>query len=335
MIDYTGLQCPACHQPFRESDDIVVCPECGAPHHRECFAKAGHCALEDKHGTPDDWSHQEHPRQAALTKECPRCHAMNEEEALFCKECGQSLHYYSKTEDNPADDAPQPPPHRQGPFPGPMPGYPNAMPVNPIGTISPEDDLGGVTALDLAKAVQSNARYYLFVFARIHRLGRSRFNFAAFFFNGAWYLFRKQYLIGILTLLAHFALTAGTVFLQIFYVIPLLRSLDPGMASSFSFQQIQQLVPKIMDLGGLQTFLCILPLILSAARLALQIVLGAKANRLYYKRCVQLVKDSHADYTGFPSPDEKIQKKGGVNAPLIMILMIAYLVLYFLMLYLP
>ena len=35
MIDYTGIPCPVCHKEFTPEDDIVVCPECGAPYHRE------------------------------------------------------------------------------------------------------------------------------------------------------------------------------------------------------------------------------------------------------------------------------------------------------------
>lgn len=335
MIDYTGLRCPACQKPFEETDDIVVCPECGAPHHRECFAKAGRCAMADKHGTQEDWSHQEHTRQVPLTKECPRCHAMNEEEALFCKECGQSLHYYSKTAENTAQN---PPPPGPGPFPGapPFPGRasqdPNA-PFDPLGGVSPDAQFDGVSAANLAKAVQTNVRYYIFVFARIKTFGRSRFNFAAFFFGGAWYLFRKHYLLGTVFLLSHLALTAGTVLLQTLYVLPLLYSLDPGLAGNVSFYQINQLVPKIMSLGGVQTFLCLLPLIFSAARIALRIVMGAKANRLYLNRCVRVVKEAAADHTGFASPEEKIRKTGGVNAPLITGLMIAYIAVYFLMLY--
>ncbi len=338
MIDYTGLHCPACQQPFRETDDIVVCPECGAPHHRECFAKTGRCAMADKHGTPDDWSHQEHPRQVSLTKECPRCHAMNEEEALFCKECGQSLHYYSKTADgNPASSAHHTPPSGQSPFPGQTPpaGSSNtSVPFDPLGGVSPNEQFDGVSAANLAKAVQTNIRYYLLVFARIKTSGRSRFNFAAFFFGGAWYLFRKQYLLGTIFLLINLALTTGTVLMQTLYVLPLLHSLDPNIATNFSFYNINQLVPKIMELGGIQTFLCILPLIFYAARFALRMIMGAKANRLYLHRCVRVVKDA-VDYTGFASPEEKIQKKGGVNTLLITILMTVYIVVYFLMHYLP
>lgn len=50
MISYTDLSCPVCHQPFKADDDVVVCPVCGAPHHRECYRKEGHCAYADTHG---------------------------------------------------------------------------------------------------------------------------------------------------------------------------------------------------------------------------------------------------------------------------------------------
>ncbi|MBS6236502.1 MAG: hypothetical protein KH615_11425, partial [Clostridiales bacterium] len=40
-MDYTGLKCPVCGKPFGTDDDIVVCPEYGAPYHRACYQQAG------------------------------------------------------------------------------------------------------------------------------------------------------------------------------------------------------------------------------------------------------------------------------------------------------
>ena len=31
MFFYEGYICPVCGKKFQESDDIVACPECGAP----------------------------------------------------------------------------------------------------------------------------------------------------------------------------------------------------------------------------------------------------------------------------------------------------------------
>ena len=48
--------CPVCNAKLFEDDDIVVCPICGAPHHRNCFNYEGHCHYESTHGTPEQWT---------------------------------------------------------------------------------------------------------------------------------------------------------------------------------------------------------------------------------------------------------------------------------------
>ncbi len=90
-MDYTGLKCPVCGKPFGTDDDIVVCPECGAPYHRACYQQAGHCIFEDKHGTPDAWKPPEQNAETDEGKACPRCGKKNAREALFCDQCGQPL----------------------------------------------------------------------------------------------------------------------------------------------------------------------------------------------------------------------------------------------------
>ncbi len=43
-MDYKGYECPVCHEQFQDGEDIVVCPECGTPHHRACYEENGACA---------------------------------------------------------------------------------------------------------------------------------------------------------------------------------------------------------------------------------------------------------------------------------------------------
>ena len=50
-MKYSNQKCPVCNNQFAEDDDVVVCPECGTPHHRECYIQNGECANADKHGT--------------------------------------------------------------------------------------------------------------------------------------------------------------------------------------------------------------------------------------------------------------------------------------------
>ena len=49
-MDFTKYNCPYCGQAFNDNDDVVVCPDCGTPHHRECWLKNGQCFRADKHG---------------------------------------------------------------------------------------------------------------------------------------------------------------------------------------------------------------------------------------------------------------------------------------------
>lgn len=50
-MKYSDYKCPVCNNQFTEEDDVVVCPECGTPHHRECYIQNGKCFNEEKHGT--------------------------------------------------------------------------------------------------------------------------------------------------------------------------------------------------------------------------------------------------------------------------------------------
>ncbi|MCL1881321.1 MAG: hypothetical protein FWF76_04000 [Oscillospiraceae bacterium] len=50
MSKFTGWLCPACDNVFNEKDDVVVCPDCGTPHHRVCYAEMGECINHSRHG---------------------------------------------------------------------------------------------------------------------------------------------------------------------------------------------------------------------------------------------------------------------------------------------
>ncbi|MBQ7860302.1 MAG: hypothetical protein IJ347_09255 [Faecalibacterium sp.] len=88
MYDFTGQQCPVCHQLFQEDADLVVCPDCGAPYHRECYAQTGHCLLQAKHAPDFEWTP---PHAAKPERACPNCGAMNEVTAGECGSCAYPL----------------------------------------------------------------------------------------------------------------------------------------------------------------------------------------------------------------------------------------------------
>ena len=63
-LNIKGSSCARCKAYLFEEDDIVFCPVCGAPHHRECYNSLGHCALEEFQGTYQEYSKiKEEPKE--------------------------------------------------------------------------------------------------------------------------------------------------------------------------------------------------------------------------------------------------------------------------------
>ncbi len=51
MLTLENVNCPVCGNLFAEGDDVVFCPDCGTPHHRECYRLAGHCVNQGLHAS--------------------------------------------------------------------------------------------------------------------------------------------------------------------------------------------------------------------------------------------------------------------------------------------
>ena len=82
--------CPVCQQAFTEQEDVVVCPLCGAPHHRSCYRETGHCYYENTHGTDKQWTPKAN-RHDADARVCQNCGTANVPDARQCSKCGRSF----------------------------------------------------------------------------------------------------------------------------------------------------------------------------------------------------------------------------------------------------
>lgn len=56
MSRFFGKLCPVCRAPFGENDDIIVCPDCGTPHHRACYIRLEKCAVSQLHESGFVWN---------------------------------------------------------------------------------------------------------------------------------------------------------------------------------------------------------------------------------------------------------------------------------------
>ena len=337
MIDYTGIECPICKKEFTESDDIVVCPECGAPYHRACYLKEGHCIFTEKHEAGETWlppkrqaSAQEKARERTeqRTKVCPRCGNKNFKDALFCDRCGL-----------PFSNVQNPPPYGDAPFGGMpnQPGAPMGMPymLDPMGGVDPKEEFAqGVTAGEVAKYVKGNTPYYMTTFKRIKDTGAGKFNFCAFLFTGGWMLYRKQYKKGIIiTVLVAFILIVSVCCNWIF-TGPILEKLaniaNIDMSSVLSMQDYMKMFEHLGSVSFGEQITLILPTFLQLLNWVIMFVIGFKGNRMYMKHCIEKVqelKEQNPTETAF---NEAVQVQGGVNMPLAICLLVCYMIINYL-----
>lgn len=206
MLLNSDDKCPVCKKGFSPQDDIVICPECGTPHHRECYNKLDHCFNDDKHGSgfeytaggksagqantaPDtDAGHYYvPPSERSADKEenggrygkndkkiCPRCKASIEADAEFCSHCGAR------------QDA------------GSSAGAPFGTPFVDLNSNAYDNDsrtVDGKSVSDVAAAVRTNAEKFIPKFIKNKKIS---WNWSAFIFGPYYLFFRKMYKHGVI-----------------------------------------------------------------------------------------------------------------------------------------
>lgn len=189
-------QCGICKGYLFEDDDTVVCPVCGAPHHRDCWESVGHCGLEADHGTDNQYDKVEAAKREESentqnnSKQCAYCgRVSNSHDGNFCPYCGPA--YGSE-------------PHQkhQGPkvFVGGTP-----FDGNSYGGIPKSSKIEDVKVEHIGDFVGSNAHRYVPRFATLNKHGKGSWNWAAFLFPDAWCFSRKMYFQGVLFLMLSLA----------------------------------------------------------------------------------------------------------------------------------
>ena len=67
MEELKNVRCGLCNRLFEDKDDVVFCPDCGAPAHRSCWQEHGECPLSHLHGGDFHWrSPEEIARNEAM-----------------------------------------------------------------------------------------------------------------------------------------------------------------------------------------------------------------------------------------------------------------------------
>ena len=283
------LSCSVCHAYLFDDDDVVYCPVCGAPHHRDCYNSIGHCAFEAAHGTENEYKKPEAAREPEKsnttgftgTVTCEICGAVYPENESKCPEC--SAPNFKAV---------------GGPFAG----------LDFLGGIPEDTDLGGgVKASEARRFVFANTRRYIPLFAQINLGKKAGWNWFSFLFPCGWFLSRKMYKAGIITGVLSICFSMFT--------IPFQSAFSHYDVSSFkSYTDVFSAVASNASEIGYWA------LALFAAGILLQLVLrivcaifGDKIYRDYAIETITDIKQNSDDI------DYDYRKKGGTNFILLMV----------------
>lgn len=170
--------CPGCRLFFNVNDDIVVCPECATPQHRECWQKNNRCVNAEHHAPGFVWTPLavSPPEEDAFDPAkdegviCAVCGANNPKDYVVCAGCGSAA---------------------GAPAPGPT-GAADPFAGFAARGFNPEEEIGGVKSGDLLLYIQSGARSYINRFRSMEKRAKNiSWNWAAFFFAPYWFFYRK------------------------------------------------------------------------------------------------------------------------------------------------
>ena len=291
-----GVTCVRCHAYLFDDDDVVYCPVCGAPHHRECYNELGHCVLEALHGTDKQYDKLKAAEETVPADEAERGHTgENAEGEITCQMCHESYDFSLNA--------------------CPKCGAPNVAKAGGsfvnfdfLGGVPADCDIGeGVTAEEAKRLVAANTPRYIPKFAVLNKKNRTSWNWMAFLFPCEWMLSRKMYKNGV---------AAGllTVMASILY-LPLSNAIyNLGYVGNETYTDIiGNAAEHISDIGAAVMVFAVLGFVLN---LAIRIVSGVFGDYLYKTYTIDTVKLIRAESD---DADYDYRKRGGVNMFLFLI----------------
>lgn len=290
-------QCQVCHKNLTEKDDVVVCPECGAPYHRECYNLLGHCALEELHGTDMQYDKQSKKAEQPNTNEtlkihCPHCDRIIDNDADFCPYCGISLNGGS------GENEQLPPQFKTL----------NIVMPDLYGGVDKNAQCEGVSVKSIRRFVGPNSQYYIPRFMGMFK-NKISWNWAGFLFPYVWCFYRKMYKEGFLVLLTFITSYVASTPLYKFII-----SIQSSLPQGFTRTQFLSALTENMSLISSSTIL--LAMLGSLISVVVRLFVGLGGNYLYKKHTISTIKQIKEN-----GEDEAAEfvKKGGIN-PMLMAL---------------
>ena len=287
-LNTEGVSCVRCHAYLFPEDDIVYCPVCGAPHHRECYNQLGHCALEEFHGTDRQYDKVKAREEEQAAAEMPNT-GENAEGLITCQMCHEKYDFALNA--------------------CPKCGAPNIAKAGGsfvnfdfLGGVPADYDIGdGITADEAKRFVAANTPRYIPKFAVLNAKNKLSWNWLAFLFPCGWMLSRKMYKNGVIAGLL-------TVTSSLFY-LPFMNAINnlgttPGETQAQIMQSIYEHLPKM---GAAVIAALLAGFVLNIAVRILSALFG---DYLYKQYAISSIKTIRAESEDM---DYDYRKKGGVN----------------------
>jgi hypothetical protein len=268
MPFYENHECPVCKKKFEQGDEIVVCPDCGTPHHRECYNLIGHCVNYSLHKNGYDYYKEINP----VETETPNSDN-NKEQNI------------TNTQNNKSEDNPQ-----------------TLFASSPIMVSSAYDNdtqtIDGESLSDVAATVRTNIPHFVDIFKKMEDKGKKfNWNWGGFVFGSFYLLFRKMYKQGILficlTLASFFGCsyalyTLAPKFTELVYSI--MQNVSTSTSQTISraelSQQIYDCFTSAPDGQTAKTIILLMPIVLFVFHL----IIATLADYFYKGTVVSIIK---------------------------------------------
>lgn len=293
-MNFKGEKCVACGNEFTADDDIVVCPECGSPHHRSCYTAENKCANESLHAAGQKWqrtskSLQNKPKDNSFII-CPSCHMPNPNGSEQCMQCGTPLPKAVNTEA--ASDT--------GEIHDPFSQYANTEfgTLNPYLGFNPEEDMGGATLKEVTQFVGTNTLYYIPIFKRMKDFGsKLSFNISCLIFPWFYFANRKMWLWALL------AAVIGVILNLPYSVLVMADGLEGVEGAERMLSVIYENQNLLENLDS----------IFSPLNFAFKIVCCLFGNWLYYKFALRSIKKLRLQNRNKTLSPQQVMAVGGVK----------------------
>lgn len=295
---YKGT-CPVCNKEFLSEDEIVVCPVCGAPHHKSCYSKNDGCFYQSLHTSGFEYKAQNSSSENENHSGsiiCPNCKKENLPDAIFCTSCGSPIHMTNASAQGNSTA------FQSSPF---------TAPYTANQTYDENDNIDDIKTKHYASYIGSNPQYYIAHFKRFSsQKTKTSFNFTAFLVPPIFFLFRKMWAMAAVAVSISIVVMLPSIY-EIFSVngqiVPILSSLFQNIDGALYFQYITMII---------STVTCVL--------------FGLFANYLYFKKSKKAIIKT-LQKSGVESDDtikNILTKKGGVSIVAIMTYATALFILF-------